>query len=82
MQKPDRARDRIEFVTGKTLRDVGEIERRFFQHGRDLFGQLSDGLYRGLPGFAVGLAADIVRNLRGIGIGVSDALIALFGNSL
>src|SRR5579859_8243505 len=60
VQQADRARHRVELVSGKTLRNVGEVERRLFQHGCDLFSELSDRLRRSFFGLTVGLAVDIV----------------------
>src|SRR5580692_6118560 len=78
MQKADRAGDGVEFVAGKTFRDVGEVERRLLKHSSNLFSELADGLGRRFFGLAVGLAAEIVRYLGRVGVSVGDALVAFF----
>ena len=78
MQKADRTGHRVELVAGKTLRDIGEVERRLLKHSGNLFGELTDGLGRSFFGFAVGLAAEIIRYLGRVGVSVGDALVAFF----
>src|SRR5579864_6670987 len=81
VQKADRTGDCVELVSRKALRDIGEIEWRLFKHGRNLFGELADGFGRGLLGFAVGFAAEIIGNPGAVGVGVGDALVTLFRNA-
>src|SRR3984957_540162 len=82
MQKADRPGHRIELVTRETLSDVGEVQRRLFEDGGNLFGEFTDDFRRCLPGLTIGLAADIVRYLGGVGVGVGNTFKTLLGNSL
>src|ERR1700691_4243105 len=81
MQKTDRAGDCVELIARKTLRDIGKVEWRFFEHSGDFFGKFADDLRRGLLGFVVGLAAEIIGYLRGVGVSVGDAFEAFLWNA-
>src|SRR5579883_2543232 len=81
VQKADRAGDVIELIVGEALGEFSEVKGRLLDHSRDLFGKPADRVERSFIDFTIGLAAEIIRESRGVRISIGDALVALLWNS-